>query len=154
MSKQTRPIGVLILGGVNFLILGLGSLLVLAVVYFRSDSQSFGALLEEMGKYLPEAELGESIIKKAILTQMMVAAIFALSGWGLLAGKEIARKATVYFAFFAVAITFVAVLLNRSIIGQAFLQIVYPGALIVYLTNRRVEDYFVAASKEIKPEVR
>lgn len=142
-----------LLGGVNFLILGLGSLLASALIYFRSDSQSFGVLLDEMGKYLPEAKLGEPIIKKAILTQMAVAAIFTVSGAGLLAGKEAARKGTVYFAFFAVAITFVAALFNRAIISQAFLQIVYPGALIVYLTNKQVEGYFLAASKKGKPEV-
>ncbi|MCF7908196.1 MAG: hypothetical protein K9L86_04945 [Candidatus Omnitrophica bacterium] len=142
MQKETRPLGVSVLGGINFFIFGLGSLLVFSYVYLNSGSESFKDLLAEMGKYLPEASLKEEMIKKAILTQVVIALIFTLSGWGLLQRKEIARKGTLWFAFLAVAITFTACLFNPAIIAQGFLQIIYPGALIVYLTNKKVEEYF------------
>jgi len=140
-KKENRPAGVLVLGGLNFLILGLGSLLVLSFLYFRSDSQTFTALLAEMAKYFgaqPEVE----VVKKVILIQMGVSAVFALTGLGLLLGKEAARKATVYFSFFVVLLTFAAALFNRGVVRQAFVQIIYPGILIVYLTNKNVEGYF------------
>ena len=146
-KKETRPLGVLLLGGFNFLILGLGSLFVLASLYFRSGSQSFQILLKELGKYLG-AEPEATMLKKAILAQMVVAGIFTLSGLGLLLGKEIACKITVYFSFLVVFLTFGAALLNGAIIQQAFLQIIYPGILIFYFTHKNVEGYFKGLPQE------
>jgi len=140
-KKETKPLGVLILGGFNFLVLGIGSLFILASLYFRSGSQSFQALLEQISKYFgarPEA----AMLKRAILAQMVVAAIFTLSGFGLLLRKEIARKITVYFSFLIVFLTFGAAILNGAIVREAFLQIIYPGILIFYFTHKNVEKYF------------
>jgi len=140
-KKETKPSGVLILGGFNFLVLGIGSLFILASLYFRSGSQSFQVLLEQISKYFgakPEA----AMLKRAILAQMVVAAIFTLSGLGLLLRKEIARKITVYFSFLIVFLTFGAAILNGAIVREAFLQIIYPGILIFYFTHKNVEKYF------------
>ena len=152
MQKENRLLGVSLLGGINFFILGLGSLLAFGYIYLNSGSQNFQALLTEMGKYLPQTNLKEEMVKKAILAQMVVALIFTLSGWGLLKRKEVARKATLWFAFFAVSIIFIACLFNPAIIRQGFLQIVYPGTLIIYLTNKKVEEHFSGSKKKAKTE--
>jgi len=68
--------------------------------------------------------------------------------------KEWARKLTIYFCFFMVALVFISTILNPQLIGQAIFQIIYPGVLILYFTNKKVENFFIPenSSEEAKEE--
>lgn len=153
MNEKRNPLGLLILGGINCFILGIPSFifcLSLHLGFFPAKGQM---LFEELKKkYLPEVTISLAQFKIAIILQMIVASIFTISGLGLLLGKEWARKITLYFAFVIVILTLLVVLFNNTLIKQAIIQIIYPGILIFYLTNKKIEHYFSSGKKRPRPD--
>ncbi len=151
IKEKKQPKGVLVLGGFNFFILGLLSLGFFYSLYRSPTSSASQVLITEFNKFLPTAELSTEQFKAIVLAQIVIAAIFLFSGLGLLLKREWGRRLTVYFSFSMVILTAVSVLLRLMAINQAILQVVYPGILIFYFTNKKIEGYFAPLkNKETK----
>jgi len=142
MKIKKIPRGVLVLGGINLFVFGL---LFLLASFFTYQELSVGgdSLLSEVEKYIPNTEIQPQQLKIVILAQMFIAVIFCVSGGGTLYRKEWARRLTIYFSFFLVVMAFFSVLTAPSLIRQAIFQVIYPGILIFYFTNKEVEKYFI-----------
>jgi hypothetical protein len=142
MSIEKKPVGIIIFGLLNCFLFGLLSFLVL--VYLKSNPQLFYKMfLESMEAHkVNTAMIQEGVFENISVVSLIFPFFYILSGVGLLRGKEWGRKFTVFYAFGIVAITVVAVLLHRSFLSQAFFQIFYPGILLLYFTNRNVEEFF------------
>ncbi|MFH1519856.1 MAG: hypothetical protein ABIE75_04715 [Candidatus Omnitrophota bacterium] len=146
-KRKKQPWGSLILGGFNFFVLGLLSLGIFLPVYFNPGSSASQALRGEFNKIISGGPLTTPQFKVIILSQAIIATIFLLSGLGILLRKEWGRRLTLYFSFFTVILTGVTALFNSLSINQAILQIIYPGILIFYFTNKKVESCFVAPQR-------
>ena len=142
-SQKKKPLGILILGGFNFVVLGVLSLGFFFLVYKDPASETSKTLLAEFTKYVPDQTLTPEQFKSVVLSQIILAVIFLVSGWGILSRKEWGRRLTLYFSFFMVILAAVSVLFQSSVINSALLQIIYPGILILYFTNKKIESYFV-----------
>lgn len=150
--EQKKPLGLLILGGFNFVVLGVLSLGFFFLVYKDLSSEASEVLLTEFSKYLPNQTLTLEQFKAVILVQIFLAGIFLVSGWGILSRKEWGRRLTLYFSFFMVILAVVAVLFRAALINSAILQIIYPGILILYFTNKDVEKLFVLPQEKKEVE--
>jgi len=129
-------------------VLGVLSLGFFFFVYKDPTSETSKALLAEFSKYIPGQTLTPEQFKSVILSQIILAGIFLVSGWGILSRKEWGRRLTLYFSFFMVILAAVSVLFQSSLINSVLLQIIYPGILILYFTNKKIESYFVPAKNE------
>jgi len=147
--KEKKPLGILILGGFNFVVLGVLSLGFFFLIYNDPSSEASQSLLAELSKYIPDQSLTPQQFKSVILSQIILAVIFLVSGWGILNRKEWGRRLTLYFSFFMVILAAVSVLFQSSLINSALLQIIYPGILILYFTNKKIESYFIPAKNGI-----
>ena len=148
-KENKKPLGLLILGGFNFLVLGVLSLGFFFFVYKNLSSQAAQALLAEFSKYISDQTLTPEQFGSIILSQIILAGIFLVSGWGVLNRKEWGRRLTLYFSFFMVILAGVSVLFQSSLINSALLQVIYPGMLILYFTNKKIENYFVPREKNL-----
>jgi hypothetical protein len=101
---------------------------------------------QELKLHFPGMSLKPSQITAILIAQIGVAAVFCISGLGLMLRKEWARRVTLGFSFFVVLIAFLAALFNRAIINKVIIQIIYPGALILYFTNPKITQYFCQSS--------
>jgi len=120
-------------------------------LYQNPASSTSQALIVEINKFLSGESLSTEQFKAIVLSQIIVAAIFLLSGIGLLLRREWGRRLTLYFSFFTVILAAVSVLFRSILINQAILQVIYPGILIFYFTNKKIENYFVPLkNKETK----
>lgn len=162
-TSRKCPPGVLILGGINLLIFGIASFIFSLSAYTSipsgqdklnfSDSREALAgsnqniLFRELEKHWPEGKISSKELKLALALQLIVAGIFSLSGLGLIFKKEPARQLTIYFSFLIVVLVFFFVLLSPQAITQGILQVIYPGILIIYFTNKNVEKVFLAPEK-------
>ena len=142
---KKKPLGLLILGGFNFAVLGALSLVFFSLIYKDPASEASQTLLAEVNKYMPGQTLTTEQFKSVVLSQIILSGIFLASGWGILSRKEWGRRLTLYFSFFMVILAAVSVLFQSSLINSALLQIVYPGILILYFTNKKIENYFTQA---------
>jgi hypothetical protein len=136
MQFKKKPIGVIILGIFNLVILGIIQLVAFLI---PQNWQVIDRMLKQNGA---DIKLTPSLIKVMIIIQSAVSLFFIICGAGLLFRKEWARKLTVYFAFSIAALMLLSVLLVPSSTPQAMLQIIYPGILIIYFTNKNIEEYF------------
>jgi hypothetical protein len=136
MQEKNRPLGIIILGTFNLIILGLFSLL--SALSPRSWQLVVNAI-KEKGIVVSSSS---NLFKTAASLQILVSLIFILSGLGLLLGKEWARKTTLYFAFCVVVIALLLAVFAPVFIKEASVQIIYPGILIFYLTKKDIEEYF------------
>ncbi len=150
-QEKRKPLGILILGGFNFVV-GVFSLGFFFLVYKDPSSETTKALLAELSKYIQGQTLTREQFKLVILSQIVLAGIFLVSGWGVLRRREWGRRLTLYFSFFMVILVAVAVLFQSSFINSALLQIIYPGILILYFTNKDVEKAFVLPQKKKEVE--
>jgi len=151
-QKKTKPLGILILGGINFVVLGVLSLGFFFIVYKDLSSETGKALLAELSKYTAGQTITPEQFKTIIFSQIILAGIFLASGWGILNRREWGRRLTLYFSFVMVILAAVSVLFQFSLINSALLQIIYPGILILYFTNKKIESYFVP-TKDQEAEV-
>ncbi|MCK9573622.1 MAG: hypothetical protein M0R20_04400 [Candidatus Omnitrophica bacterium] len=136
MQPKKKPIGVIILGIFNLVVLGVIQLITFLI---PQNWQAIEKMLKDSGI---NVNLSPALIKIMIVVQSAMSLIFIVCGAGLLLGKEWARKLTVYFAFAIAALVLLSVVLAPSSIQQAMLQIIYPGILIVYFTNKNIENFF------------
>lgn len=136
MQRKKKPVGVIIIGTFNLVVLGIIQLITFLI---PQNWQIIDRLLKENGV---NVNLSPSLLKIMIIIQSAVSLIFIVCGAGLLLKKEWARKFTIYFAFIIAALLLLSVLLSPASIRQAIFQIIYPGILIIYFTNMNVEDYF------------
>jgi len=141
-EQKKKPLGLLILGGLNFIVLGVLSLGFFSIVYADPSSETSKAMLIEFSKYAPDQSLSTEQYKLIILSQIILAVIFLISGWGILKRKDWGRRLTLYFSFFMVTLSVVSVLFQPGLINSAILQTIYPGILIIYFTNKNVEKIF------------
>ncbi|MCK4519846.1 MAG: hypothetical protein KAT96_01610 [Candidatus Omnitrophica bacterium] len=154
IKEKKQLWGILILGGLNFFILGLLSLNFFLFLYQNPASPTSQALTAEINKFLSGEFLSAEQFKAIVLSQIIAAGIFLISGLGLLLKKEWGRRLTLYFSFFTVILAAVSVLFRSVLINQAILQVIYPGILIFYFTNKKVEAYFVPLkNKETKEKI-
>jgi len=151
-QEKKKPLGILILGGFNFVVFGVLSLGFFFLVYSDPASETGKALLAEFSKHLPDKTLTLGQFKSVLLSQIILAGIFLASGWGILNRKEWGRRLTLYFSFFMVILAAVSVLFQSSLINSALLQIIYPGVLILYFTNKDVEKLFVLPRNKVEVE--
>jgi len=151
LSGENRPFGILFLGWINFFILGVASLAFFLTLYFNIHSPNSQIVLEEIKKYLPSGNAPEAYFKIAVILQIAISCIFSLSGIGLLLRKEWARKLTLTFSFFITLVLFISVLFRSDLVKSAIGQIIYPGVLIFYLTNKKVQKHFVPVEKKDIP---
>jgi len=142
-QEKKKPLGILILGGLNFVVLGILSLGFFFLIYKDPSSETSKALLAEFSKYTPEQTITPEQFKAVIFSQIILAGIFLASGWGILNRKEWGRRLTLYFSFSMVILAAVSVLFQSSLINSVLFQIIYPGILILYFTNKDVEKLFV-----------
>ena len=150
--EKKKPLGILILGGFNFVVLGVLSLGFFFLVYKDPSSGTGKVLLTEFSKHLPGQVLTPEQFKSVVLSQIILAGIFLVSGWGILNRREWGRRLTLYFSFFMVVLAAVSVLFQSSLINKAILQIIYPGILILYFTNKDVEKLFVIPQEKKEVE--
>jgi hypothetical protein len=146
--EGARPLGVTILGGINLYLFGLGSFVFSLLLLGGMFSGRGQTIVEELNAYFPQGKFDSFQLRIIMGLQMVIALIFSASGAGIMLKKEWARKLTLYFAFFVVAVSFVASMVDASLIRQAITQIIYPGVLIVYFTNKNVEKYFSAPKRK------
>jgi hypothetical protein len=142
MDEQKKPIGVSIIGWLNCVVFGALFFFMSLSSYLKATPQDLEKITEIFKNQGISAPITYQQFKIACLFYIGIASIFFLSGLGLLLGKEWARKLTLGFAFLAVIVVFLAVLISPGLIQQAIMQIIYPGILIVYYTNKNVEAYF------------
>ena len=147
-QQKKAPLGVLIIGGFNFFILGALSLIAFGSMYLNTSSSASQTLLDEFARYFPRENLSQAQFKTVLKLQIAISALFLVSGYGLLRKKEWGRRLTLYFAFAMAALALVAVILSSGFATQALLQVIYPGILIFYFTNKRVEEYFLQDAVE------
>ena len=147
-QEGKRPLGVSIIGGANFIFFGLIVFFLSVFSYLSLSSGSGQAIIETLQEQFPDNEITIAHIKTALVLQALISVFFCVSGFGLLKLKEWARKATLYFAFLLVLLALVTVLFNFRAISRIIIQIIYPGILILYFTNKEVEKHF----KPAKPE--
>ena len=151
-QEKKKPLGILILGGLNFVVLGVLSLGSFFLIYKNPTSPTSKALLAEFSKHTSGQTLTPEQFKSVILSQIILAGIFLVSGWGVLSRKEWGRRLTLYFSFFMVILAAVSVLFQSSLINSALLQIIYPGVLILYFTNEDVKKLFVFPQNKVEAE--
>jgi len=142
MDEQKKPLGVSILGWVNCVIFGALFFFMSLSSYLKATPQDLEKITEIFKSQGISSQITFQQFKIACIFYIGIALIFFLSGLGLLLRKEWARKLTLGFAFFAVVVVFLAVLISPALIQQAIMQIIYPGILIIYFTNKKVEAYF------------
>ena len=143
-EKQANPrlIGASILGWLNLIFFGVISFFIFFSVLSRPSSgiaETLSMVFQEKGIAI---DFKTPIFKIAILFQILLSIVFIISGIGILQKKEWGRKLTIYFSFLLLFIIAVGVFLNFALIAQAILQIIYPGILIFYFTNKQVEKAF------------
>ncbi|MFA5338452.1 MAG: hypothetical protein WC330_08965 [Candidatus Omnitrophota bacterium] len=136
MQPKKKPVGVIILGIFNLVVLGVIQLITFLI---PQNWQTIEKVLKDSGINI---HLSPALIKIMIVVQSVMSLIFIVCGIGLLLGKEWSRKLTVYFAFAIATLILLSVLLSPSSIQQAMIQIIYPGILIIYFTNKNIENFF------------
>ena len=144
-EKNTNklPLGVKILGGLNCL-LGFASL----IRYFKITPEDFQKSLELFqNKNLP-ADITFEQFKTYNIVPMLVSFVFLVSGVGILLRKEWARKTTLYVSFSLAILIFVSILVHPAMVRLVGPQILYLGVIIVYFTNRKIENFFVPEKRQ------
>ena len=147
-KKRKRLLGTIILGRLNCFVFGLLFLIISLAVYFRVTPQDFDQVIDAFKASGLPFEISLEQFKLAIALNSSICLIFFISGVGLLLQREWARKLTIYFSLLMVILTFVAVITQPAFIAQAVLQVVYPGILIFYFTNKKVEKHFVLMQRK------
>ncbi|UCC94377.1 MAG: hypothetical protein JSW40_06080 [Candidatus Omnitrophota bacterium] len=140
--ESKRPQGVLIVGIINIVFFGLGSLG--GIMYLQNNPQEYNEMLSDAlgAKSVISSQMNNQFIKIVSFLQGVFALLFIISGIGVLLRREWARTLALYFSFAIVLLVFLLVLFQPSLIKQAFMQIVYPGILIMYFTNSKIVAYF------------
>ncbi len=146
-KEEKRPLGVVFLGSVNLFVFGILFLLVSLSAYFNITPEDLTAVTDTLKQQNIETTITLAQFKAASIIQSAVSVFFIISGWGLLSKKDRIRKITVYFSFGWTAVIFLVFILHPSYIDYLFLQVVYPGILILYLTHKNVIRYFSNSSK-------
>jgi len=142
MDEQKKPLGVSILGWINCLVFGVLFFFMSLSSYLKATPQDLEKITEIFKSQGISSPITYQQFKIACLFYIGIALVFFLSGFGLLKKKEWARKLTLGFAFLTVVVVFLAVVISPALIQQAIMQIIYPGILIIYFTNKNVEMYF------------
>ena len=139
MEEKRPPRGLSAIAIINISIFGLIALIFL--IRLNTNPQIHKQILSEMS-FNEEIKLDEERIRSFSLIGAAIPLLYIFSGAGLLFKKRWAARLTLYFAFFYVALVLLTVLFNPVAIQHAFLQIIYPGILIFYFTNKNGEEYF------------
>ena len=139
LAKKKKPIGAVVLGGINLVIFG-----IVPLIYSFSPRamDEFMAIMEQNTGADIGAGSTAGFRKIAMVIQGAVSLFFIISGVGLIFRKEWARRATLYFSFLMVIMIVLTAVLQPALISQVIVQIVYPGVLIFYFTNKKVKEYF------------
>jgi len=82
------------------------------------------------------------------IVPMLVSFVFLVSGVGILLRKEWARKTTLYVSFSLAILIFVSILIHPAMVRIVGPQILYLGVIIVYFTNRKIENFFVPEKRQ------
>ncbi|MCM8773231.1 MAG: hypothetical protein NC820_00610 [Candidatus Omnitrophica bacterium] len=136
-----KPVGILILGWINFLFFGLFNFFVNIYTLFNLKTDHLIQINEILlKKSLPQLTYPQ--LRAANIFNIFLSFIFLLSGLGILLRKRWGYKLTVYFSFFWIIFVFLIILINPAIFKHLFLHILYPGILILYFTNKRIWGYF------------
>lgn len=131
-------------------VFGLLFLLTSITAYFVTTPQDYENIKELLGEKRVTVDLSYQKFKTTgLLVNSITSVLFLFSGAGILSRKEWARKCTVYFCFLWVAMIFLASLLTPVFIKHLFTQIVYPGIIIIYFTNKKVVDYFLNPARDL-----
>ena len=116
--------------------------------YFKITPEDFQRSLELFqNKNLP-ADITFEQFKMYNIVPMLVSFIFLVSGVGILLRKEWARKTTLYVSFSLAILIFVSILVHPAMVRLVGPQILYLGVIIVYFTNRKIENFFVPEKRQ------
>lgn len=142
MEKEKSPLGLVILGGINFFIFGIAAFFFSLFLYFNLSVQTWETVLNLVKDKNVVLPITYQQFKIALVVQSMIAVVFLITGWGLLKKKEWARKTTIYFSFSMAAAIFFMVLFNPALIKPALGQIIYPSLLFLYFSSKRTGEVF------------
>jgi hypothetical protein len=139
--NSKAPLGVLIFAGLNTFFFGLlaliGSLLFIARPHFFENVMQTLSVNNTLMSTLSVHQ-----VKELLYVQVVMATVYLLTGVGLFLRKEKARIATVYFSFVLLILVFISAVVQPRFAGQNIMNALYPVALIVYFTNKNVEQWF------------
>ena len=147
-NKEDLPLGVTLLGKINFFLFGWAVLVLSCYVLINLNQDVLKQANDLLLKEGVSIELTMDQVKTALVIQGFLSLLFIVSGFGLMKAKEWGRRCTVYYAFSLVVFTFFTVVIQRTFVAQAVLQIFYPGILIYYFTNKKIEAYFLQKEQE------
>ena len=139
--KSNPPLGVLIFAGLNTIFFGL--LTLTGALFFIAQPHFFDSVLQTLSaRNTLMNNLSAQQIKGLLYTQVVIGTIYMITGTGLFLRKEKARVATVYFSFVLLVLVFISAVAQMRLAGQSVMNALYPAALIVYFTNKNVEQWF------------
>ena len=141
-ERPKRPTGVAVLGGLNCFVFGALWLLVLSFVYFRLNLQTWETTLDILSERMGQINIEYGQFKKAVAFQMLLSVVFGVSGAGVLMQKNWGRRTTLYLAFFILILVLFSAISYPAVISQMVFHILYAAILIIYFTNKSVEQYF------------
>ena len=141
-EKSKRPTGVAVLGGINCFLFGALWFLILSFVYFRLSPQVWQETIEALQNTLGQINIGYEQFKKAVLFQMVISIAFGASGAGVLLKKEWGRRSTLYLAFTILILVLISAISYPAVISQMVFHVLYAAILIIYFTNKKIEQYF------------
>lgn len=143
--KKKIPLGVLIFAGINTFIFGLLTVLIsLAALCIPSVFENMQEIFKPRGT--PWDTLTSPQVKMVFGIQTIIALLYFILGIGVFLRKEWARKVTVYFSFSMLIMVFFSAITQPALISQSVLNAVYPALLIVYFTQKKIEEWFVEKS--------
>jgi hypothetical protein len=151
MSNKDRPIGTLILGGINCYFFGIFWLIISIANFLTMNQEALTEVNDILKNNGIETEFTLSMFKTINVLIAGVALIFFTTGLGLLKKKEWARKVTIYFSLAGTLLYLATAILYPGMIKNIVVQFVYFGILIFYFTNKKVEVYFNPALPSEEP---
>ncbi len=148
--KQTGniPLGSVILGRINCFFFGILFFGVFLSVYTKISPEKFEIIIQILKNKGFYQEVTIEQFKLSLIVYMISSCIFFISGLGLLLKKEWGRILTLIFGFIIVIFTLLSVLAQPAFIKQAIVFTIYPGILIFYFTNKKVEKFFKILKKK------
>ncbi|MCM8787336.1 MAG: hypothetical protein NC935_04705 [Candidatus Omnitrophica bacterium] len=142
MRNNKKPIGVLLFGSINCFLLGFLPLFMFLFTFFKINPSHIEQLVELFKNKGIIIQITYQKFRIINIIYILIALIFFISGLGLLFKKNWGQKLTVYFSFFWLLLISFSALINPSLIRYLFINAIYPAILILYFTNKNIQNYF------------
>ncbi|MDD5194585.1 MAG: hypothetical protein PHQ96_02785 [Candidatus Omnitrophica bacterium] len=153
MDNNKQPLGISIFGGLNCFVFGFFFAAIFITTYLKTTPQDLNTITTLFKSKGFAVQITYRQFKILNIIYIITSCVLAASGAGLLLKREWARKVTVLGSFAWLALISLAAILNSALITQLIVYCFYPGALVIYFTNKKVENYFrtqITADKETR----